>query len=111
MTRQAAEIALGLNLLTSSGGQLRTQLGTPVAAGGGYPGTGPTGQVPAVSTSWVYVAPALFGYRGDPFDSSARPGDLFDRSLNNLYAVAERSYLLGFDPCGVAAALATLTAV
>jgi hypothetical protein len=110
MTRQAAEMALAQYLLDTSGGRLTTRLGTPVAAGGGYPGTGPTGQAAAASTSWLFATPALFGYRSEVFDSSNRPGDLFDRSANALYAVAERQYLLGFDPCGVAAALATLTA-
>lgn len=110
MTRQAAVIGLAREVLVTSGGRLTTQLGTPVAAGSGYPGTGPAGQAAAASTSWIFATPALFGYRSEVFDSSDRSGDLFDRSLNNLYAVAERSFLLGFDPCGVAAALATLTA-
>lgn len=109
MTRQAALVGLGLSVLTTSGGRLLTALGTPVVAGAGYPGTGPVGQVAAASTSWVYATPALFGYRSEVFTSSNRPGDLLDRATNDLYAVAERSYLLGFDPCGVAAALANLT--
>ena len=110
MTRQAAQMALGQYLLDTAGGRLTTRLGTPVAAGGGYPGSGPAGQAAAASTSWLYVTPALFGYKSDVFNSSSVSGDLLDRSTNSLYAVAERQFLLGFDPCGVAAALATLTA-
>lgn len=108
MTRAAALVGLGRDLLTSSGGRLYTALGTPVVAGGGYPGTGPAGEAAAAGTTWLYGSPALFGYRSEVFDSSSRPGDLFDRAQNNLYAVAERTYLLGFDPCGVAAALVSL---
>lgn len=111
MTRAAAIVGLSLGILETAGGVLRTKLGTPVVAGSGYPGTGPTGQAAAVHTSWMFATPALFGYRTEVFTSSNRDGDLFDRGLNNLTAVAERSYLLGFDPCGIAAALATLTAV
>lgn len=111
MTREAALIGLQLGALVTAGGRLTTALGTPVAAGAGYPGTGPAGQAAAASTSWMFVTPALFGYRSEVFTASNRAGDLLDRSTNDLYAVAERSYLLGFDPCGVAAALATLTAV
>lgn len=111
MTRQVALSGLAEGALTVSGGRLITPLGTPVAAGAGYPGTGPTGQAAAASTSWLFATPALFGYRSEVFTSTEQSGDLLDRGLNNLYAVAERSYLLGFDPCGVAAALASLTAV
>lgn len=106
MTRGAATAAAATGLIAVSGGRLSTRLGTPVVAGAGYPGSSPAGVAPAEGTSWIYGSPALFGYRSDVFDSSARPGDLFDRTQNNLFAVAERSYLLGFDPCGVAAALA-----
>lgn len=108
MTRAVALAGLGLDLLTSSSGRLFTVLGTPVVAGAGYPGTGPAGEVPTAGTSWIYATPAVFGYRSEVFDSSARPGDLFDRGQNNLTAVAERTYLLGYDPCGVAAALVFL---
>lgn len=87
------------------GDQLVTKLGTPVVAGAGYPGTGPSGQVPTGNQSWIYVTPAMFGYRSEVFTSSARGGDLFDRNTNDLYAIAERNYLLGFDPCGTAAVL------
>lgn len=108
MTRAVASMLLGAGLLESKGGRLLTKLGTPVAAGSGYPGTGPTGQAAAAGTSWVFVTPALFGYRSDIFTSSAAPYDLAQRGQNNLLAVAERSYLLGFDPCGVGAALVNL---
>lgn len=84
-------------------GGLATVLGTPVAAGAGYPGTGPS----AVTDSqfWAYVTPPVFGYRSPVVPSSNRPGDLLDRSTNDLYAVAEQAYLLGFDPCGVGTVL------
>jgi hypothetical protein len=46
----------------------------------------------------VYATSGIFGYRSDVFTSSNRPGDLLDRNVNNLYAVAERQYLVGWDP-------------
>jgi hypothetical protein len=108
MTRATATALLSRNALLISGGRLTTALGTPVAAGAGYPGTGPAGEAAAAGTQWMFASPALFGYRSDIFTSSNRAGDLFDRRVNDLYAVAERSYLLGFDPCGVAAVLVDL---
>jgi len=105
MTRGTALAALGENLLESvgNGTRLQTKLGTPVAAGAGYPGTGPTGGAPVAGKPWIYISPAVFGYRSEVMNSSSTPGDLFDRSVNNLTAIAERRYLLGYDGCGVGA--------
>ena len=91
--RKHALVALAKGILETSGGRLRTKLGTPVAAGAGYPDEGR-----------IIGTGALFGYRTDVFVPSARAGDLLDHTRNDLYAVAERSYLIGFDPCGVGAA-------
>lgn len=69
---------------------MRTLLGTQLVAGGGYPMVGK-----------VFVTGPLFVLRSEPFTSSDRPGDLMDRGQNLDYAVAERTYLVGFDPCPV----------
>lgn len=84
--------------LKGSSGRLLTALGTPVAAGAGYPGTSPTGANPAANETWVFASPAVFGYRGPVFTSTA-----LDHEKNDYYALAERQYVIGFDPCGVAA--------
>jgi len=103
MTRQAATYLE--DHLNGSGRVLTTKLGTPVVAGSGYPGTGPAGQAVTGAAQWIYATPALFGHRTSAAVTTGRPGDLLDRAVNDLYSVAERSYLLGFDPCGVAAVL------
>lgn len=95
--------------LTTSGSRLLTKVGTPVAAGGGFPGSSPAGAAPTAGEFWAFASPALFGYRGQVFTSSDRPGDLLDRGKNDLYAVAERNYIVGFDPCGVGAVRVDLT--
>lgn len=82
--------------LDKRGGRLYTKgLDTPVVAGTGYP----LGQI--VGT------PALFGYRSDIVTASNRPGDLLDRADNTMYAIAEREYVIGFDPCPVVKAFIT----
>lgn len=92
-------------LLTVTGGRLTTMLGTPVVAGAGYEvNVGPSGSAGAAGTVWAYATPMLFAYRTDVFEPSIRTGDLLDRADNNQYAIAERGYLLGWDPCGVGAA-------
>jgi hypothetical protein len=83
-----------------AGTRLFTNVGTPVVAGAGYPGSGPAAEPPGAGKSWAYASPALFGYRSDVFS----PGDpVIDTAQNILTALAERSYLVGFDDCGVAA--------
>lgn len=107
MTREAAFIAAAGDELTLKNGKLYTSLGTPVVAGAGYPGTGPTGQSPAGGQTYMYATPALVGYRSEVFPGSTPPSAGLDRSKNDLYAVAERTYVVGWDPCGTAYAIAS----
>lgn len=89
MSRENASRLMKEGDLVRQGGRLFTALGTPVVAGTGY------------ASDRIVGTPALFGYRGDVFSSSNRPGDLLDRGTNDLYAIAERTYLVGFDECAV----------
>ena len=104
VTRGGLMVLGETRLIQASGSRLTTLAGTPVVAGAGYPGTGPDGNPAAAGSGWLYASPALFGYRSDIITSSATPGDLLDRSSNDLYAIAERVYALGYDDCGVGAA-------
>lgn len=106
MTREAASLLLTAGALTASGTSLKTELGTPVIAGSGYPGTGPDGAAPGDGETWLYATPALFGYRSDVL---APTGTVYDTGHNDAYAEAERTYIIGWDDCpGTAAALASL---
>ena len=82
--------------LESRGGRMFTRLGTPVVVGGGYP------NVPQ-----IVGTPALFGYRSEIQDLSNRDYDLMDLGQNDLVAIAERDYLIGFDPCPIVTATYT----
>lgn len=106
VARDVATVLLTEGVLKVSNGRLATVLGTPVAAGAGYPGTGPDGSAPVAGQGWAYITPALFGYRSEVF--GVQP--VLDTRQNDYYAVAERNYLLGFDPCGVGAVQIDLTA-
>jgi hypothetical protein len=109
LTRDAALMGLATQALVTQGGRLLTALGTPVAAGSGYPGTSKTGAAASAGTAWGYVTPSMFAYRSDVFTSTNRSGDLLNRPNNDLYAVAERTYVLGFDPAGVGTTLIDLS--
>lgn len=95
MSREIATRLFDEGGLEKSGARIVTPLGTPVVAGSGY------------DSSKIVATGAMFGYRSEVFAPTDRPYDLLDRANNNLYAIAERSYAIGFDPCG--ALSATLT--
>lgn len=102
MTRSMAVAAIAADVVEVRSGRLYTVLGTPVVAGAGYPGTAPDGNA-SVATTWMYATGPMVAYRSDIFTSSSVPGDLLTRGTNDLFAVAERTYVLGIDPCGVGA--------
>lgn len=109
MTRGFATQALAKGVVKANGPRLFTVLGTPVVAGAGYDGSGPTGEAdPATLHSWAYITPAIFGQRGEILPSSGRPYDLLDRGTNDLHSIAERTHLIGWEDCGVGAILLNL---
>ena len=108
-SRFAAAILVVKGLISGNGKQMQTALGTPVVVGTGYPGTGVDGVAPPDASEYIAATPAMFGYRSQIFESTNRPGDLLDRTSNDLYGIAERNYLIGYDNCGVAFAPVTLT--
>jgi hypothetical protein len=83
-------------VLKAQGGLLTTILGTKVAAGTGYPGTGPAG-TEAAGVEWMYATGAVFYARGDIFQP--RDAESFDRARNTVKALAERTYVVGWDCC------------
>jgi hypothetical protein len=89
------------NLIAERDGRLYTTAGNLVVAGTGYTGSGPNGAAPAAGTAWIYATGAAWGYRSDPYVSRLR--DSLDRSSNTLRMIAERTYVLGFECCLLAA--------
>ena len=88
-------------LVQARDGALFTTAGNRVVVGGGYTGTGPDGTSPAAGSTWMYATGALFGYSGDERKHS--PRDSIDRSANTMRMIAERTYVIGFECCLLAA--------
>jgi hypothetical protein len=86
-------------LLERDGEDLYTTNRNRVVAGTGYSGAAPDGTTSA-GVRWIYMTPRIFGYRSDirTFD----PETTLDRSVNTVKAIAERTYVLGYDCCLVA---------
>lgn len=89
MSRKNATELLTDTALETRNGILQTHLGTPVIASSGY------------ASNKVYGSPGMFCYRSEVFTSSQRGTPLLDTRNNDLYAIAERTYLIGYDPTGV----------
>lgn len=89
------------NLIVERDGRLYTTAGNLVVAGTGYTGSGPDGAAPAAGTAWIYATGAAWGYRSDPYVTRLR--DSLDRTSNTLRMLAERTYLIGFECCLLAA--------
>lgn len=66
-----------------------TNIGTPIALDGGYPGTGPTG-APAITTyqRWLFGTDPVEVLLGDPFLIDR--ADSVDRSVNTVRVIAQR---------------------
>lgn len=86
------------NLIINEGFRYRTPQGNIVVLGAGYTGSSPAG-VLSDSSKWIYATGAMFIYRG-PMRTTT--GELFDRDNNLAKAMAERSYVLGWDCCHLA---------
>lgn len=87
MSRGKALRYIGLDQIVRVSNRLETGVGTPVVAGAGY------GDAAMIAT------PPLFGYRSDIFAPGEDEAARLDRGQNNRYAIAERSYFVGWDPC------------
>jgi hypothetical protein len=86
-------------LVTQQGNKLVTNLGNTVVFGAGYPGTSPSAPLdpsPAAS-QWMYATGAMFIYRSRATIIPIRSS--LDRGENTVKAIAERTYVIGWDCC------------
>lgn len=99
VSRWLATHLLNKELAEIRGARLVTKLGTPIAAGSGYPGTGDALPASGYVSQWAFITPPIFGYRSEVFMPE---NEVFDQRNNDIYALAERTYLLAMDTCGFA---------
>jgi hypothetical protein len=89
-------------LLMRDGPRLRTWNGNLVVVGNGYPRTGADGSDPGIGYGWMFGTGPIFAYRSD-VTVLLQNNSAITRSDNTVRATAERTYLLGYDCCLVAA--------
>ncbi len=84
-------------MIYRDGARLRTINGSYVVSGGGFANTGPDGSAAPAGTAWLYFTGQPFIYRGSVRSFMAEQS--LDRSTNMYKAIAERTYLFGWDCC------------
>jgi hypothetical protein len=94
-----------LNMIFRDGKNLRTHNGNLVVAGAGYTGTSPAGVAPSPGSTWMYATGQFFMYRGS-IKTFTRESSL-NRANNTFTAVAQRTYVLGWDCCHFAVQINT----
>ena len=105
LTPGAATVFAAEGLIKDSGTRMFTKIGNPVSVGGGYMNAGPDGTEGSENEFWAYMSPAVFYYQG-AIGSDATVA--LDTKKNDLLATAFRTYVVGYDDCGVAAGAATV---
>lgn len=91
-------------------GTLLTELGTPVIAGAGYPGTGPQGAINPNRIEWAYATPMPQVRLGEVFTLGTDDDSVaVDRSTNDRTVRRGRFASVTFSPCFRAGALITMT--
>lgn len=96
MPIRLASIAADHDLITSRSGVMYTVIGSKVVIGD-YPGTGPDGST-TEGVTWMYATGEVFFAR-DREPTRFRPAESFDRDVNTLSMIAERTYVIGWDCC------------
>lgn len=92
------------NLIEDEGGRYRSAGGNLVVFGAGYRGTSPSGTATSGQT-WIYATGAMFVYRGRP--QVIPVTESLNRSNNTVKALAERTYLVGWDCCQLGVNIST----
>ena len=105
LTPGAATVFAAEGLIKDSGARMLTKIGTPVSVGAGYVNESPDGTAAGDNEFWAYMSPAVIYYQGN---ISSDVSATLDRKKNDLLATAFRTYVVGYDDCGVAAGVATV---
>ena len=75
-----------------------TTLGTPIAFGQGYDGTGPNGELPTTDDEYMYASGRVLIWQDSEVVVPPLP-QTFQESTNTVFALAERAYAVAVE-CG-----------
>lgn len=92
--RTIASLLIGVDGISLGNRQLRTKLGSKIAAGAGYdfPNLGPTGVEAAAGEKWLYATGEVVVGRGPAIVRQVMAHD-----TNDVFVLAERGYIAAVD--------------
>lgn len=109
MPLRLASQALALDTMAPRAGVMYTKSAGSKVVIGDFPGTAPDGtSTPGVT--WMYATGEVFFAR-DPEPTGFRVAESFDRDVNTLSMIAERTYVIGWDCCLFAIPIDNMEAV
>jgi hypothetical protein len=100
---QAVPYLAHFNLATAQGPQLRTLAGHKVAVYSSNSKTGPAGTDAAAGRGWIYATGAVVARRSQEKPRGVSPGDFVGKSKNDTVYIVERTYVIDWDCCHLAA--------
>lgn len=106
VSNAVADLLASRGLITKNGARLQTPNGNYVAVGNGYPASGPDGTDPGFGHGWMFATGPVFYYRSD-VQLLTENGASLVKTNNTVKAIAERTYLLGYDCCLFAVAVSS----
>ena len=99
----AAILLSNVGVVQRQGSQLRTLAGNIVALYAPGDRHGPTGAEPAAGQGWIYGTGAVVVRRSPIKNLGQRPAQFVGRAENSTVYVVERTYVVAWDCCHVAA--------
>lgn len=90
-------------VISRQGAQLRTLMGNVVAVYASGNREGPTGAAPAAGQAWLYATGAIVGRRSGIKQLGMQPSEFVGRADNSTVYVIERTYVLDWSCCHLAA--------
>jgi len=101
--RVALPLLRAQNVIEQQGQQLRTLGGNVVAGYASGDRMGPDGTTPAAGQGWFYATGAVQVYRSGINDRGRTPGEIVGRRDNSTVYLVERTYVVTWDCCLIAA--------
>jgi hypothetical protein len=99
----AVALLSNLGMIRAEGAVLRTRLGNKIAAYASGNREGPDGTAPGAGLAWWYATGQVIFRRTPIKELGRKPGDFVNRATNDTVFVVERTYVLDWDCCHLAA--------
>lgn len=87
------------HLATKANNVLKTDNGSIVVPGPGYPGTGPAGQAATDDLVWIYATGSVKMWQSAPQFIARDAAEVLLKNINSTVLILEQWFMLGWDCC------------